>query len=122
MTLKELENLNQKFQTSTVQLSDLMPSSSMVEATSLIIRSLQKLIHEFRKLNQVASEDAFNTIMDTLETEIDEILFILDQLDIANKKNKIALVNDYLKEGYDLLSVYSKCFDSIINQRIEREE
>lgn len=122
MTINELEELNEKFQKSAVQLSELMPSSGLANATSLIIRSAQIINKEMRRLVHVASEISFNRIMDKMEEEVDEVLFVLDQLGNANKKQQISLINDFLKEGYELLSVYSRVFDSIIEQRIEKEE
>lgn len=122
MTLQELQKQNERFQKSAVQLSELMPSSGLANATSVVIRSAQKLNKGMQKLLSVSSEISFNKTMDRLEEEVDEIIFVLDQLGNANKKQQIRLINDFLKEGYDLLSVYSKCFDSIIDQYVEKED
>ena len=50
------------------------------------------------------------------------ILNILDQLELANKKQQISLINDFLKDGYDMIALYSKCFDFIIDQKVKDEE
>lgn len=121
MTLQQLKEQNERFQKSAVQLSELIPSSGLANATSMIIRSAQKLNVLMEKLLRAPSEVAFNQVMDRLEEEIDEIIFVLDQLGNANKKQQIKLINDFLKQGYDLLSVYSKCLDSIIDRYVEKE-
>ena len=58
--------------------------------------------------------------MDKLEDELDEVVFILDQLEIANKKNRISLVNDFLQEGYSLLSIYSRGIDHVIDKKVKK--
>lgn len=122
MTVLELHNLNEKFQKSAVTLSELIPSGGLTNATSAVIRSARKIDMQFAKLLAAPSEMKFNMIMDKLEEEMDEVLFVLDQLDIANKKRQIVLIKDFLKEGYDLLSLYSRCFDSIIDKKVYKEE
>jgi len=122
MTIKELNELNEKFQKSAIQLSELVPASALVDATSSMIRSARKIDRGMQKLLIVHNEAQFNATLDRLEEDMDDILFILDQLTNANKKQNISLINDFLKEGYTLLSVYSKCFDSIIEQYVEKED
>ena len=53
---------------------------------------------------------------------MDEVVYILDQLEIANKKQQVSLIEDFLKEGYGLMSVYSKCYDCIIDKTLAKEE
>lgn len=122
MTVTQIHELNEKFQKSAVQLSELIPSGTLVQATSMLIRSARKIDEQFLRLLKAPSEMVFNQIMDKLEDETDEVLFILDQLEIANKKQKISLINDFLKDGYDLISIYSKCFDVIIDRKVKDEE
>ncbi|MEQ9467402.1 MAG: hypothetical protein RLN88_08325 [Ekhidna sp.] len=122
MTVTQIHELNEKFQKGAVQLSELIPSGTLVQATSMLIRSARKIDELFLKLLKAPSEGEFTRIMGKLEDESDEVLFILDQLEMANKKQKIALINDFLKEGYDLMSMYSRCFDYIIDQKIKDEE
>jgi len=122
MTLNQIQELNEGFQKRAVQLSELLPSGSLVQATSMLIRSAREIDEYFVKLLKVGSEAQFNTLMDKIEEEMDEVVFILDQLEIANKKQKIALVEDFLKEGYGLMSVYSKCCDYIIDKKVAKEE
>ncbi|MEO9484067.1 MAG: hypothetical protein ABJG47_11495 [Ekhidna sp.] len=122
MTVTEIHELNEKFQKSAVQLSELIPSGSLVQATSMVIRCARKIDDQFSKLLAASSEAAFGQIMSLLEDETDEVLFILDQLEIANKKQQISLINDFLKQGYNLIALYSKCFDYIIDKKVKEEE
>ncbi|MEQ8627210.1 hypothetical protein [Ekhidna sp.] len=122
MTVTEIHELNEKFQKGAVQLSELIPSGTLVQATSMLIRCSRKIDDQFLKLLKAPSEMAFNQIMGKLEDETDEVLFILDQLELANKKQKIALINDFVKDGYDLMSIYSRCFDVIIDRKQKEEE
>ena len=121
MTVTEIHELNEKFQKSAVQLSELIPSSSLVQATSMLIRCARKINDQFSKLLAASIEAKFGRIMSQMEEETDEVLFILDQLEIANKKQQISLINDFLKDGYDLIALYAKSFDYIINKKVEEE-
>lgn len=122
MTVTQIHELNEKFQKGAVQLSELIPSGTLVQATSMLIRCARKIDDQFLKLLKAPSEMVFNQIMGKLEDETDEVLFILDQLELANKKQKIALINDFVKDGYDLMSIYSRCFDVIIDRKQKEEE
>ena len=122
MTVTQIHELNEKFQKGAVQLSELIPSGTLVQATSMLIRCARKIDDQFLKLLKAPSEMKFNQIMGKLEDETDEVLFILDQLEMANKKQKISLINDFLKDGYDLMSIYSRCFDVIIDRKQKEEE
>ncbi|SNT24097.1 hypothetical protein SAMN05421640_2892 [Ekhidna lutea] len=122
MTVTEIHELNEKFQKGAVQLSELIPTGTLVQATSMLIRSARKIDNQFLKLLKAPSHSVFNQIMGQLEDETDEILFILDQLELANKKQKISLIDDFVKEGYDLMAIYSRCFDLIIGKKVKEEE
>jgi len=122
MTVTQIHELNEKFQKGAVQLSELIPSGTLVQATSMLIRSCRRIDDLFLKLLKAPTEDSWNKIMSQLEDETDEVLFILDQLELANKKQGISLINDFLKDGYELMSIYSKCFDAIIERKVKNEE
>ena len=122
MTLKQILQLNEKFQKQAVQLSELIPNGTLVQATSMLIRSAREIHQGFLQLLKSKSENSFNHIANKMEEEMDEVVFILDQLELANKKQQISLIQDFLKEGYDLMSIYSKCVDQIIDQKVYREE
>lgn len=122
MTLTQIQELNEGFQKKAVQLSELIPSSGLVQATSMLLRSARHIHDCFNKLLNAPSEEVFNKTIDTMEDEMDEVVYILDQLEIANKKQQISLIEDFLKEGYGLMSVYSKCCDYAIENRVSKEE
>ena len=122
MTLEQIQQLNEKFQKQAVQLSELIPSGSLVQATSMLIRSSREIHEDFIKLLKARTESQFNQLMQRMEDEMDDVIFILDQLELANKQQKISLIEDFLKEGYELMSIYSKCFDQIIDKKVYKEE
>lgn len=122
MTLEQIQKLNEKFQKQAVQLSELIPNGTLVQATSMLIRSSRQIHEDLIKLLKSKSEDQFNNVMERLEDEMDEVVFILDQLEIANKSQQISLIEDFLKEGYGLMSIYSKCCDQIIDKKAYKEE
>lgn len=122
MTIAQLYALNEKFQKGAVQLSELIPSSGLTEATSMVIRSSRRIHSYLEKMLSAETEVQFGKAISKVEEHLDEIIFILDQLDIANKEQKISLVGDFLKEGYDLLSMYSACVDQIIKEKIPSED
>lgn len=122
MTIADIYDLNEKFQKGAVQLSELIPSSGLTEATSLIIRSSRRIHSFLEKMLQAETEISFGKAIEKVEEHMDEIIFVLDQLDIANKKQEIRLIGDFLKEGYDLLSIYSACVDQVIKEKVASEE
>jgi len=122
MTLEQIQQLNEKFQKQAVQLSELIPSGSLVQATSMLIRSSREIHDDFIKLLKCRTELQFNKLMQQMEDEMDDVIFILDQLELANKQQQISLIEDFLKEGYELMSIYSKCFDQIIDKKVYKEE
>lgn len=122
MTLTQIQELNEGFQKRAVQLSELVPSGSLVQATSMLIRSARQINDHFVMMLKATNERQFNEMMDKMEEEMDEVVFILDQLEMANKKQQISLIDDFLKEGYGLMSVYSKCCDYIIEKKVPKEE
>ncbi len=122
MTLEQIQQFNEKFQKQAVQLSELIPSGSLVQATSMLIRSAREIHDYFIKLLKSRSEDQFNRVMEKMEEEMDDLVFILDQLELANKKQQISLIEDFLKDGYGMMSIYSKCIDQIIDKKVHKEE
>ncbi len=122
MTLTQIQHLNENFQKHAVQLSELMPTGSLVQATSMLIRSGRQIHTYFVNLLQTKDEASFNSIISKMENEMDEVVFILDQLELANKKQQISLIQDFLKEGYGLMSIYSKCCDQVIDQKVLKED
>ena len=122
MTLNDIQELNEKFQKSAVQLSELVPTGSLTSSTAALIRSARKIGSYFEALLKARSVQKFHRMLDQLEEEMDEVLFILDQLELANKTMRISLITDFLKDGYHLMSVYSKCCDLVIGKKVKEEE
>ncbi len=122
MTLTQIQQLNENFQKHAVQLSELMPTGSLLQATSMLIRSSRQIHEDFVKLLHAKGESSFNGTITNMENEMDEVVFILDQLELANKKQQISLIQDFLKEGYGLMSIYSKCCDQVIDKKVLKEE
>ena len=122
MTLKQIQELNEKFQNSAVQLSELIPSGTLVQATSMVVRSTRQIHTLFTSMLSAPSDIKFHQAMDKMEEEMDEVIFVLDQLEVANKKQQISLIQDFLKDGYNLVSVYSKCIDFVLDQKVQKED
>lgn len=122
MTLEQIQQLNEKFQKQAVQISELIPNGTLVQATSMLIRSSREIHQDFIRLLKSKSESSFNQVANKMEEEMDEVVFILDQLELATKKQQISLIKDFLKEGYGLMSIYSKCFDQVIDKKVYKEE
>ncbi|MEQ9405069.1 MAG: hypothetical protein RIM99_15875 [Cyclobacteriaceae bacterium] len=122
MTIADLHELNERFQKRAVDLSELIPGGSLLEAASLIIRSSRRMHSYLEKMLAATSELQLGKAIEKTEEHLDEIIFILDQLDIANKEQKITLINDFVKQGYDLLSMYSACVDQIIKEKVASED
>lgn len=93
----------------------------MVLHTSSIIRAAKRLDIVFPKLLSAKTEIRFSTVMDKLEEEMDELIFALDQLADLNRKRQFSALNEFIKFGYDVLSIYSMACDKIIERRITEE-
>ncbi|MEM6735513.1 MAG: hypothetical protein AAF620_05525 [Bacteroidota bacterium] len=122
MTLTQILQLNENFQKHAVQLSELMPVSSLTQATSILIRSSRRIHTDFVNSLRSQEESSFYQFMSSVENEMDEVVFVLDQLEMAHKKQQISLIEDFLKEGYGLMSIYSKCCDQVISSKISEIE
>ncbi|MFY0687626.1 MAG: hypothetical protein JXQ90_10705 [Cyclobacteriaceae bacterium] len=119
MDLTELSKRNEKLQDAAVQLTELMPGTSLVPVTSLIIRSAKRIDKIFPSLLANNSEARFGAIMEKLEEEMDEVLYCMDRLSQMNQAQKVRYINDFVKYGYDLLSVYSFACDKIIERKVK---
>jgi nitrogen-specific signal transduction histidine kinase len=121
MDLTELSKRNEKLQDAAAQLTELMPGTSLVPLTSLVIRSAKRIDRIFPNLLASNTEARFNAIMEKLEEEMDEVLYSLDRLSQMNQSQSVRYINDFVKYGYDLLSVYSFACDKIIERRVKDE-
>lgn len=122
MTLDQLYQRNEKFQKEASKLAELLPGGNMLEYASLLIRGAKKVDTVLNKLVAASSERSFYTILDKMEEEMDEILFLLDKLDTSSRGRNIDIISDFLKQGYDLMSIYSICCDQLIERKIKSDE
>ncbi len=122
MTVEDLHRLNVKVQKGAVQLSELMPTGGFTEATSMIIRSSQLLHSYLEKLIHAKTDHQLGEAIERIEDNLDEITFVLDQLEISNKNQPINFIDEFLKEGYNMLSLYSTCVNQVMNEKIPNEE
>ena len=122
MTIKKLKEANEKFQQSATQLSELFPLYFLTNIVSFGIRNAGKIQSFLEKLASPCPDGQFNKTIEDMEYCMDEVIFILDQLEIANRRQNIEQVNDFLKEGYLLLSTYSRWIDEMIKRRMLVEE
>jgi hypothetical protein len=122
MTIAELYELNEKFQKGAVQLSELIPTGIFAETSSVIIRN-SRLMHEYLiKMISAKNQSNLGTAVERVEDCSDEIIFLLDQIEIANKNQSISFIDSFLKEGYDLISTYSACVNQLIKEKIPTED
>ena len=121
MNLEQLERKNEKFQKAAAQLTNLMPDENLVPLTSMMIRSSRKLKEIFPMLFTAKTEIRFSRVMERIEEEIDEIIFALDRLAERNKGRNQGSINEFIKYGYDMLSIYSFACDKIIEKRVAEE-
>ena len=103
MTLEQLSNLNEKFQNKASQLADLLPGSNLLAFSSAIIRSSQKMDKILHKVLSAKGQMSFYNQMDALEEEMDELIYMIDKLDDANRKRQIPMILiDTLIEDYSV--------------------
>ncbi len=121
MNLQELQRRNIKFQEAAYGITNLMPEKNLLESVSVIVRSSKKIDLIFPQLLSAKTEIRFNTVIEKLEDEMDEVIIGLDKMAELNKKWNEKSLNDFVKFGYDLLSIYSNGCDKIIEQRIVKE-
>lgn len=122
MTLKDIRETNEKFQRKAAAMVDLIPGGGFLEVSTAIIRSTRLIDKYLLKLVRSEDEVAFSQAMDLIETELDDAVFILDRIDNKNRTYKLKIIDTFLKEGYDLLSIYSMCCDQLISRRINEDE
>ena len=122
MTLQNLQKRNEQFQLKTAGLVDLMPAGGLLDVTTALIRSIRLIDKYLAKLVKSSSEDEFSLSMKRIEEEIDEAVYILDRIDKKNRKHRLNVLANFLKQGYDLLSVYSLCCDHIISKKAIKDK
>ena len=122
MTIKDIQNRNQKFQSKATDLLDLILGNGFLETLSAIIRSLKLIDKYLIRLIKSQSEVEFEGIMDLIEHELDDAVYILDRIERQNRTYKLQIIDSFLREGYDLLSSYFICCDQLIERKINESE
>lgn len=122
MTLEQLYKRNEKFQKEAGELAELIPGGNMLEFSSLLIRGSKKIDGQLQRLIATKSELSFHTAISKMEEEMDEIVYMLDRLDEANRMLKMDAIKEFIKKGYDLLSIYSICCDQLVERKIKTDE
>lgn len=121
MNLEQIQRRNEKLQDQAISLTEAIPGENLFPYTSIIIRSLKKINKLFPSLVSSLSEMRFYTQMEKLEEEVDEVVYALDKLHEVNRKYEILTINEVIKSGYELLSIYSMASDKIIEKRVRKE-
>jgi hypothetical protein len=122
MTLQDIQNRNENFQKNAARLVDLVPQGGMLELSTGLIRSVRLIDKHLIRLVQSRNDAAFHQVMQRIEDELDEAVYLLDQVERMNKQLKMDTILDFLKEGYDLMSIYSLCCDQIVGARVQNDE
>ena len=122
MTLKDIQERNLRFQKKAASLVDLIPGGSFLDVSTALIRSARLTDKYLLRLVRSKDETTFSHTMDLIEAELDDAVYLLDRIDNINRRHKLKLIQNFLKEGYDLLSIYSLCCDQLISRRINEDE
>lgn len=122
MTLEQLYHRNEKFQQRATELVDLLPGSNLLAFSSSMIRSAKKLDLILRKVISAKKESAFYQQIESLEEEMDEVIYLLDRLDVATRGRNMDMITDFIKTGYELLSLYSLCCDQLLERKSKKHE
>ncbi len=122
MKLNDLTERNKKFQNSVAQITELVHHMTVLEYCTQLIRSSRKLDNYLRKILAAKSEMQFSVALEALEEESDEVLFILDRLTEFDKKNSTTVMSAMVKQGFDVVSVYSFACDKLIASRLSKDE
>lgn len=122
MKLNDLTERNKKFQDAVAQITELIHHKSVLEYCSQLIRSARRMDAMLRKLLATRNEMQFNTVIESLEDESDEIIFILDQLTDFDKRNGTSVMKHMVKQGFDVISLYSFACDRLIASRLSKDE
>lgn len=122
MTLQELTQKNEKFQQVATQMAELIPGGNLIAYSTKLIRCSVKLEAQTHKVLAAKGNISFYNQIDLLEDEIDELIFLIDKLDEANRSQKILVVNDVVKSGYEMVSLYSLLCDQVIQRKTQNQD
>lgn len=122
MKLQDIQKRNLAYQKRASELVDLIPGGGFLEISTALIRSIRLIDKHLIRSLQASNEIQFGHVMGQIEEELDESVFMLDRIDKQNRNLKMKALDDLLKEGYDLLSIYSICCDQLIGKRMQKDQ
>lgn len=122
MTIEQIENRNHQFQDMALGLSELIPRSDLLEYSTLLTRSANQLHKAFLGLLASKNMDGLWKALEKTEEIMDDLVYELDRLHDVNCVMKIKAMDDFLKKGYDLLSIYSMSSDQVVKQKVSRQK
>jgi hypothetical protein len=122
MTLEQLTRLNEKFQQKAAGLAELLPGSNLMAFSTAIIRSSKKIDLLLKKVLTAKTQSGFYSQIEALEEEMDELTFLMDRLDEANRKRSIGSILETAKKGYELISLYALCCDQILEKKTKSQK
>ena len=119
MTIHEIQKINQQFQNKSLLLAELIPRTDMLEFGTLLRRKSVKIHQLFEMLVKTKSMTGFWRTLENMEDVMDDLIYELDRLHDVNCLLKLKAVDDFIKSGYDLLSIYSMSSEQVTNARMD---
>ena len=117
MTIQEIEKINKQFQSKALLLSELIPRTDMLEFGTLLRRKSVEIHQLFEMLIRTNAMASFWRTLEKMEEVMDDLVYELDRLHDLNNMMKINQVGDFIKNGYDMLSIYSISSDQVVKQK-----
>ena len=121
MNIDQIHSKNERFRQAAAKMVSLLPQANLVALSTVMIRSAAKVDKLLPALIAVTNEIQFFKTLDRIEEELDEIVYSLDQLALRNRELKVPQLDEFIKYGFDLLSIYSKACDKMIQVRFKEE-
>ncbi len=118
MTIKDIQKKNEGFQRRASGMVDMVPNGGLLDAITALVRSMRAIDKCLQKMLHPSSDTRFKYIHSILEEEMDETVYLLDRLESRNRDLKLPALERVLREGFDLLAIYSMCVDQIICNQI----
>lgn len=122
MNVLDIQKRNEKLQGLAAKCAEAIPGEDLLPYVSIILRSTGKIDAKFPKLLQAKSDMTFYTTLEKIEEEIDEVVYAMDRIHLINQKHEVLKINELIKGGYELLSIYSMACDAIIEKRVKKQE
>ncbi len=117
MTIQDIAKKNDQFQSQALGLTELIPKADMLEFATLLKRKAAQIHHLFSQLLHIQNTNSFWVTYESMDDVMEELVYELDRLHDLNCVMQIRPVDDFIKGGYDLLSVYSISSDQVVKMR-----